>query len=377
VELESEGSGSLLNDSIFGKFEALCGAFDVRPDPRVLAGVLPSVRSALGNSSERLLALYGKAAVTAGTTCPRRGRLLAYASGSDFRAEIKRLRHATQELRDIEGVNGQDGSLAKAVARLAGAQEVAAGGRGPTPAQLAKVAAAAQKVREIETALVAGRHVLDNGPRDLSERFFVTEGHVRDLASKTKDAPISYPDSVSVFERAICIAEHKLSGETDSKNTPKNVEALAHQAAMFSHLERPVEAAFVLPCAKGESVKSRWQRCIDKHRGAWSEVAVFVCEEVWDPLFGVGSATTREYDLFLDRLATLGSDRLFHCFAPPGVALGAPGNWIDDRSGDLTGPDTGPPGRTWLVEVPAGTDQDTVDALLSLLDECGATVIVE
>ncbi len=356
--LEASGSGSRLNDLLFTRFNELCSNYNVIPDQRVLAGLLPSVRSALGNSCERLLSAYGARAVELGLhgilhgasgkeasenegALESAGKLQAYILGSDYKASIQSLRK----------------SMTKA----------------------AKTAAKQQRTRERrkQTSLLPADEgvdpiaAVDEEIVKTAALFYVEVSTVSDLVRQSKKE-ISYPDSVSVFENEVRVAEHKLSGETDSKNTDANVRKLLQQCALFKHLDRRITAMAVLPFPK-KGVQARWKKEFRLQTGSDlpHNTAVYTDSSVFAALFGSCPDPEGEYERFLLMIASVGANRLFHAFAPPHLSTDGM-TWKSTKPLGQAGDGLGP--VSYVLTVPAGIAEEDLAALFGLLSSVGASV---
>lgn len=336
ADIEANGAPSPLNDELFGIFDDLIDKYSVPVSRKLFASILPSVRSALGISSERLLGVYGGCAVRSGlhgelhgskkdqaggpgaqTVPTSAGLFQNYIMGNAFKNTIHKLRDE----------HGKD----------------------PT-ADAAAIEEAAKK-------------------------FFVDVETIRSLVRNSKNK-ISYPDSVSIFENEVRVAQHKLSGETDSNNTEANVKLLLDQCKMFAHLNRKVAAIVILPFSK-PGVENRWTREFKRQieenpHVAHLETEVYTNAEVFRGLFGECQDADKVYEDFRKRIALVGANRLFAAFAPANLSTDGFAWYKDDA--DAAAENTVP--RTYSITVPRDLSAEKVEAfeaLLELARSMGAT----
>lgn len=264
--------GVPLWDAALTRAERLIQQHDAPPNLLRLRSAFMSVQSSTGNSLERLFLTLGKEMISAGTAGSQR-HLVGICSDDDFVRTIQSLR-------------------------------VSARGSGAS-------------VDVVET---------------VARQYFVTEQYVSDLVSNPKRST-HYPDTVSVFDtgesdRLVVLAEHKLSGDNDSKAVSKNLETLEGARANFVVDGQAVKTVLALPFTSTDGrMAARWE-----HHSAAADVTA-VNRDVWEHVLGV-QISEEEYGTYLDRLAELAAQRIFQYVAPADLVLSLSenGQWTWTRT---------------------------------------------
>lgn len=93
--------------------------------------------------------------------------------------------------------------------------------------------------------------------QDVQTRFYVRKEYIEAVCAPR--VRVTYPDSLSVFSSGLIrIAEHKLSGDNDSKAVEKNLEVLQNLRYEVDQTYR-VETVIALPFTDASSTRSsRW-----------------------------------------------------------------------------------------------------------------------
>jgi hypothetical protein len=150
--------------------------------------------------------------------------------------------------------------------------------------------------------------------RAVATSMHVSADFVRSFLDDRRKA-VTYPDSVSVFaDGRIRIAEHKLTGDNDSKAVTKNLEVLEELRPAFEGHGYTVETAVALPFTyDDERARGRWVR----HEKAADLVPAN--QEVWSGLLGQPVSQT-EYEQATEALASTAVEVVLHAMTPGAAA---------------------------------------------------------